>query len=291
MKDIVLITSFNRDDFLSVMLDYILKADKCDEHVYLFSLEKNYNKNIDGVIDRFPLEKIVRKNPMHPYRGNSLNTLEGYKYALSLVSKYNSNLIYLIEDDIFIGKDFFSFHSLVQSKFDSFSVSAVKNQNLKHHPEIVKDPELIYSIKEPNAVYKFPQYQSLGVSWKPENIRKVVSHGIEEYYRDMRKYVLKYFPNSRYNNIWVDQDGLIDRIMEVNNYQVIFPYVPRAYHAGFYGCYRRGTPLVGQLEQRVERLKTMTQDEMNAQAIPQYKDIEKCNLGGYGITDFVMKEI
>ena len=85
--------------------------------------------------------------------------------ALSLLPKYEGNLIYLIEEDIFVGKDFFDFHERVQTKYDSFCVSAVRNQN---------DGRMLTGElgSNPADVYKFGKFQSLGISWKPLAIRK-----------------------------------------------------------------------------------------------------------------------
>jgi hypothetical protein len=47
---------------------------------------------------------------------------------------------------------------------------------------------------------------------------------------------------------------LIRRIIQQNNYQVIYPDVPRAFHAGYYGK-SRGQKPKGTLEERIKQVK------------------------------------
>ena len=42
--------------------------------------------------------------------GNSFSLLEGYRYARSLASQLRSSLVYLVEEDVFVARDFFQFH-------------------------------------------------------------------------------------------------------------------------------------------------------------------------------------
>ena len=199
--------------------------------------------------------------------------------ALSLLPKYEGNLIYLIEEDIFVGKDFFDFHERVQTKYDSFCVSAVRNQN---------DGRMLTGElgSNPADVYKFGKFQSLGLSWKPQYLSKVTQHAKIEYYCSMERYLSRTFPQSSFGTMWTEQDGLINRLMEAGHYDALFPTVPRAYHAGFVGYNRQGAELAGSLEDRIKVLKSMTGDEMNAKA-NTYKDITPIDLSvDYGVTEY-----
>lgn len=275
--DIVLIPCWRRDDFLSVTIDHILKANNND-HLYIFSLDRGFDISVLNVIKKFPLNKVIRKTPNHKYNGNSYNVLEGYKYAIELSKQYQSNLIYMIEEDIWIGKDFFSFHETVQNNFKSFCVSAVYNQNIDIQLE-----------NNPEYIYYHNAFQSLGLSWKIENLEKIVRYATDLYYKDMSFYLKSTFPNSKYQHMWPEQDGLINRVIEQNNEKCIFPYVGRAYHAGFIGYNRPGKSLTGNLDERCEKLKNMTDQEMNERA-DIYKDIKSISLSGYNIKQFTLKE-
>jgi hypothetical protein len=230
------------------------------------------------VVKAFPFEKAIRFAAQHRYQGNSYNLLEGYKYGVQMAKQNGSELIYLIEEDIWIAKDFFTFHEKVQKQHPNFCVSAVRNQN---------NPNKLSH--EPGSVYYYPTYQSLGVSFKVDRIESIVKHATPEFYRHMLAYVRRHFPKSRYGGSWCEQDGLINRIVETSPVQCMYPYVPRAFHAGFVGYNRQGKSLEGSLEMRVSKLKSMTDSEMNEMA-KEYKDITSIPLHqSYDIDTFEIK--
>jgi hypothetical protein len=200
--------------------------------------------------------------------------LEGYKFAVEASHECESKLVYLIEEDIWIAKDFFDFHETVQSQFDPFCLSAVRCQN-----DSAEYP------KEPDSVYYHNTFQSLGLSWKLDKLKLVAQHAKPEYYRNMKGYIRALNPKSVYGTNWTEQDGLINRLVESSDVKCLYPYVGRAYHAGFVGYNRRGVPLDGTLEERVATLKSMTQDEMNERAM-EYKDIKPIDL----LIDYKVKQ-
>lgn len=262
MKDLVLIPTWRRDDFLQITLDHIIAANGSDkDKCYIFLVDRNFHQDVVDVIAKFPLCKEVKFAPQHRYFGNSYNVLEGYKYAVENSKNCNSNLIYLIEEDIWIGKDFFDFHEKIQAENDAFCVSACRCQNDPNPKE-----------KEPASIYYHSTFQSLGLSWKPSMLSKVTAHARPEYYRNMKGYIRSLAPKSVYGHSWTEQDGLINRILELSPNKCIYPFIPRAYHAGFVGYNRRGTPLQGTHEERLAALRKMTAAEMNARA-EEYKDI------------------
>jgi hypothetical protein len=276
MKNVVLIPCWRRDDFLQVTLDYIQQANGADRNIYVFLLERSFVIGVHHVANNFPLEKIVHRTSHHTYRGNSFNVLEGYKLAMRLADHHESEIIYLIEEDIFIGKDFFDYHERVQSQFsNAFMVSGVKNQN-----DNTEKPQ------DPSKVYTFNRYQSLGVSWQPNRLPLILEHAVPEYYRSREAYLGKKFPKSVFGSNWSEQDGLINRLMEKHDLHGIYPCVPRAYHAGFVGYNRPGASLRGSLEERVQRLKEMGEEDMNSLA-HEMKDIKQVPLSiDYGVKEF-----
>jgi len=105
------------------------------------------------------------------------------------------------------------------------------------------------------------------VSFRREVLLKSVApHGRDAYYRDPRGYLRAHFPGSRIHAGHTEQDGLINRICERGHFKVIYAATPRAYHAGFHGYNRAGTPLSGTVEQVSARLLTMSAAELNAHA-------------------------
>ncbi len=163
MNNIVLIPCHKRADMLTVCLKKIQLANSADKNIYIFLVDRGFDQEIIETINEFKLNKIIKYTPKHNFRGNSYNLLEGYKFAYE---KYqDSELVYMLEEDIFIGKDFFDFHERVQSPFESSCVSAVWC-----HVDNREFPN------EPASIYCKEHYQSLGVSWRREYLKEVVKH-------------------------------------------------------------------------------------------------------------------
>jgi hypothetical protein len=284
MKNIVLIPAWRRADFLTVCTERILAANGADKNVYVFCLDRTYSTEVDHVARTFPLEKVIRYTPNHRFNGNSFNVLEGYKLCSTLAVKHLARLVYLIEEDIFVGKDFFDWHERVSDQHEAFCYSAVRNQN----DERMTSGELG---KDPSHVYRHGKYQSLGVSWRPKYLSEVIKHAKIEYYSANERYLTRTFPKSAFGSMWSEQDGLINRIMEAGEHTAIYPTVPRAYHAGFIGYNRKGSQLPGRLEERASLLRSMTGEEMNAKA-EVYKDITPIDTTiDYGVTEYQLKTI
>lgn len=282
MRNIVLIPCWRRDDFLSLTLEYIRQSEDAEKYLYVFLLDYGHSRSVANIVSSFPLDKRIKSLKTRYYRGNSANLMEGYKEAMAMTEPEGSELVYLIEEDIFVGKDFFIFHENVHKKFDCHFVSGVRNQNDK--PKSSGNVE-----KDLSLVYPHNSYQSCGISWKKSGLEFIIPHSNEMYYRHMSDYVKRNFPNSKMSPIhWPEQDGLIYRIVEKYNLIGLYPYVARAYHAGFVGYNRRGIPLVGDLNKRINQLKSMKKDDMNKRALT-YKDIEPCDLGDRGVREFEME--
>lgn len=234
---IVLIPCYNRPEFLSVTLELISKAYRSDEMTYLFQVDFGYDVEVLKVIEDFKLNKIVEFTPVHDYPNKqSYSVLLGYQNAL----KHNTKYVFMIEDDVFIADDFFHWHlSLVDKGWASI---ATRNHNWKGRVS-----------NNLAAYYKMPEYQSLGVCFHAESVKKF-TYPSEEYYKKPIQYVRSMFPKSRIPPMYSEQDGLIRRIIHKNNHNVIFPHVPRAFHAGYYGK-SRGEKPKGSLEERIKEVK------------------------------------
>lgn len=254
MNEIVLVTALNRPDFLHACLQRLEQAESCPSVV--LSLDRGHTPNVRKVAEDFrsrhPDTRIL--TPQHAYKGNSYNTLHAYQYAIF----QGADLIYLVEDDIFIGQDFFAFHRAAHELAPGcLAVSACRNQ---FYP-VSEDP-----LTDDSAVYTHLSYQSLGVSFRPAVLEKVVQHAGHLYFSNPVVYCKAYFPNSQINPANAEQDGLIHRIGEVEELPTVYPYSPRAYHAGFHGYHRRGLPVAGTIPERAQKLLAMTSEDMNKRA-------------------------
>jgi hypothetical protein len=280
--DVVLIPCWRRDDFLTVTLHHLQRAEGAGEHLYVFCVDvkrqdPGVSRDVLSVISEFPLRKEVLRHES-PFRGNTLNVLMGYRHAWEKMRR-SARLVHLIEEDIFVARDYFRFHERVQSTFDAFFVSALHNQNLD-----VPVPH------DPSGVYYHHRYQSLGVSFRIEHLASIVPHATPAYFGDPAGHLRAKFPASRLPHECFEQDGLIDRIVERDGLRGLFPCTPRGYHAGFLGYNRPGFPVLGTLEERVRTLMSMNESQMNDHALV-HKDIRQCPLDGRGVTDYVLREV
>jgi hypothetical protein len=263
--DIVLIPCWRRADFLVVTLRRLAAANPRRHHV-VFLVDEGASPQVLQVARSCSLPHeilIAQQRPMH---GNSHNILRGYTHAFKAARRLKTKLVYLIEEDIWIGRDFFAFHEAAHAQRRCFFVSGVRNQN---------DSRTLPA--ERSRIYLDRRYQSLGVSFRVGSLPRIIAHDRQDYYRDPSAYCVRTWPASRLGNTFWEQDGLIDRIMEHERLVGIYAFVPRAFHAGFVGYNRRGRSFGGSLAQRVEKLESMTDDEANCRAL-DYKDIRSCDL-------------
>jgi hypothetical protein len=149
-----------------------------------------------------------------------------------------------------VGKDFFNFHRAIHAQEpDIFASIMTRNHNSNY--ETSTDVGAYYLSGDAD-------YQSLGVCYKSEMIKSyIIPHYNEGYLANPFAYCKQMFPDSIIGNSFVEQDGLIRRIVEANKLQCAFAHVPRAYHAGFYGKNRGLTNKVKKLPfaERLHRVR------------------------------------
>jgi hypothetical protein len=226
---VVVVPVFSRPDFLEVCLDHIVKADDFDKHRYLFCLDYGYNPDVIKVINKYPLMAAAMKVPdNHLKEGKqSYNVING----LIIAAEVSDDKVYYIEDDCLIASDFFTFTGGVVDKEDVYCCIA----SLSDRPTIkaINDEDCYYVKENDN------DYRGIGVCFSTDKIKRFLKpHHDMRYYRNIKGYCLRYFPDSVLKGQWTEQDGLQRRIIEKNKLKVAFSSVPRCFHAGFYGYHR-----------------------------------------------------
>lgn len=229
-KNIVVIPCFSRPEYLDLCLQYILKADNADQYEYLFAHDRGgYAKNIE-LIEQFPHKSYVVTPQPNRYKAGkqSYNVMNGLLAACSLKPK----LVFYVEEDVFIGKDFFTFIEAIHAKeLDAFEVITSHNVN---SDDLVCDDVNAYYIKENTNVH-----QGIGNCFKADMLLNYLGADFcDDYFNNPKTYVEQYYPNSALNSNFSEQDGLIRRIIEKNGLRIAFTHVPRCFHAGFYGYNR-----------------------------------------------------
>jgi hypothetical protein len=182
---------------------------------------------------------------------NNFNTLESYRDAVNS----GAELIYLVEEDIFTGIDFFDAHQQAHALVpDAFAVGGCN----------------MFPGKDEHAVHNRHPYHSLGVSWRPEVLTEfVLPHATGLYYGHRQKYCQERFGTTGH---W-DQDGLIEAVRRMNDKKFTVMDVPRAYHAGYTGYSRLGTHFLDPAEtcenhiiEAASKLLLMTTEQLNDRA-------------------------
>ena len=254
MNELVIVTAWKRPDFLSACLQRLLIADDGGQQ-YRICLDRGHSREVATVAEQFTRQLAGRaqiRRRAHRYKGNSFNVLMGYREGVTL----GPDLVHLVEDDVFVAGDYFEFHRRAhQLTPDTFAVSACRNQKF---PREMNPPD------QEDTVYAHPSYQSLGVSFRVAPLAQVVQHAQAAYFERPIAYCARHWPGSAINPNNAEQDGLIERIIEAIGWHTVYPFSPRAYHAGFVGYHHKGATLAGTVEQRAATLLRMTTDELNA---------------------------
>ncbi len=216
----VVIPAFNRPEFLTVCLEHIIAADQSEDKTYLFCFDHGFDRRLYDVVDSFPYKKYVieKKQALNKITKQSANVLNGL-IAASMIA----DTVHLIEDDVFIAKDYFRFQSFAMGLNPFCSIASINFNKRKDFGEVDK-----YYIDR-------GVYQSIGVCFKSETIKTLIQpHYNDSYLLNPKAYCKDTF-NSYLGSDMVEQDGLIHRISERENAMIVFPEYPRCFHAGLYG--------------------------------------------------------
>jgi hypothetical protein len=279
MRDIVLIPTYARPEYLFICLEHIEQAAGASA-LELWVIQDRHTRPIANVErDLAETAKIcahfntrglkirfTERQP-HAFWGNPYNFLEAYKEAYATDARY----VYLIEDDVLISPDFFLWHEAVQARADYFVTvgwHCIRNK-------------AVQKSNDPTAYIETTcDYSSIGVCWRRENLSVVVPHANPDYYKDLTGYTDRNFPDNPIpRNQWTEQAGLIMRLVLQNRdtRTVAWPSLPRCAHVGAYGYHRpQGQRFGGDVPARVCALRAATSNAklLAGMVRDQYKDIE-----------------
>lgn len=284
-RDIVLVPCWRRPEMLWHCIDNLCKADGAQSVHFVFRADSDFDPDNLAVIEdqapRLPSYEI-QTAPSCPYRRTKLsaNILFGYMQAAAHARRY----VYLVEEDIMVGRDFFRWHAAVHSQRPGLFCSiAVRNHN--RQVDTPDDPDCFYLTNG--------DYCSWGVCFDRQVLReRLAPHVNLDYLSHPKRYLRRNFSSSCISLGFVEQASLLRRIQEVGELPIAYPATPRAFHAGFYGRNRPGG-IVGELKERVRRLDATIYDPSamrNAALSERYAaDSEPVRLdivGGSGLRQF-----
>jgi hypothetical protein len=256
MREIVIVPAWRRPDFLTACLSRLDLSDD-GERRYLISLDRDHTAPVREAADSFlgilgtARVRIVSRE--HNYdESNSYNTLKAYEDAV----EWGADLVYLVEDDVFTGLDFFTAHQQAHDLLpDVFAVGGCN----------------FFPGGDPAALSLRYPYHSLGISFRPDVLKNyVLPHATVAYFTNRSRYCEERFGSKGH---W-DQDGLIEAVRRTTGLPFAVMDAPRAYHAGYTGYSRVGTHFLKPEEtcrhhivEAAAKLLRMTSDELNERAL------------------------
>ena len=272
-KDVVVIPVFNRPEYLFVILSLIRKIPEHADLYYFFAVDNGYNPNCIRVIEQLMegVEYEIYKTPATKYRHGkqSYNVLNAYCKAAEIAKQY----VFLIEDDIFCGLDFFKAHYQMQAKHpDAFCSIASR---LNNHDYISKDMIQDMNPATCKATHD-SNYQSWGVCFNKQVIIDLIKpHCINRYFADPQHYVRLAWPKHFLSAGFCEQDGLIRRIADTSGRPTVYPDYPRCYHAGVWSYHRFDFKQVHRMniEQRIQWIIDNCFDSEKMAKFNQYNDV------------------
>jgi hypothetical protein len=245
-KDVVLLPCWQRPEFLWHCIENLSQAEGIEDIHVIFRPDTGFAPDILDVI-RTQGQRLasfeIQYPPVCPFRRTkqSANVLLGYLQAANQARQF----VFLIEEDIMVARDFFRWHRNVHAQQPQLFCSiATKN----HNREVTASPDA-------DAYYRSTgDYCSWGVCMDRRVIQEwIAPHVNMSYFRKPKRYLRRHFPSSAVSLAFVEQDGLIRRIQEGSQQSLVYPCVPRAYHAGYYG-YNRAGGVDGSLADKVRHI-------------------------------------
>jgi hypothetical protein len=250
-RGVVIIPTYDRPEFLWLCLEHLLAADESSaKEIWLcedihadkpksFTTQFEMLAVIRYFEKKFPFFRYTATMP-HTNYGNSYNLI----HALAEAWAVKAPLTYIVEDDVLITRDFFKWNEMVaQCHGYSSWVSCAGRLNRSLNFELNGRYEMDETCKDTNAIKRVP---GAYISWATCFPWKSLNDFIPQFSNDT-----KFGPG-------VEQDMIIQTYMKTTGCWSIWPYVPRAYHMGWYSYHRdsdKNSGLYGTLEQRVEALR------------------------------------
>jgi hypothetical protein len=275
-RDIVVVPCWRRAEFLWHCLDNLTLADGIDAVHVLFRLDTGYSQETLEVIHLFAARLAsfeVQVADPSPFRRTkpSANFLFGLLHATAKAK----HLVYLVEEDIMVGRDYFKWHRAVQANEAPLFCSIP-----------VKNPNRALALPDDHECYYLSSGDSCsnGVCFDKQILQRLIApHFNMAYLSQPKKYIRRTFAASKIGLGFVEQDGLIRRIQEQSAYPIAWPCVPRAFHSGFFGArghwqnYSRPEGIGHSLQRRVQILTdTIYSVEAMRRVIDRPEFLETC---------------
>jgi hypothetical protein len=266
-RDVVIVPTFDRPEWLWVCLEYIAAAKPAESTIIQVYEDIRTDKPKGFTIEMEMLatiryfEKVFGKQfrycatSPHSRYGNSYNLLS----ALHEATLCETRLVYIIEDDVLITRDFFRWNEAVfEQKLTPWVACAGRlNRSLNFESngryemdEAIKDLTMCKSV--------VGAYNSWATCFPRQSL---------EQFFGWFDWKTEFKPG-------IEQDMIIQDYMRKNKLVSTWPYVPRAFHTGWNSYHRSGLSLYGTLEERISALRKIVTNKSKIQEMAGLSEMD-----------------
>jgi hypothetical protein len=269
--NICLIPAFQRPEYLQECLTNICKADNYQNISFVFCLDYGFSSQNLYIIKQSGIEHyfIIKTDKTNfKLSKQSYNVLNG---LIKVSEQKEVDLIYYIEDDIFISRDFFTFaEDIFKQQPDVFTWCGTRSDNLP-----------VQTTDNKNAYYLTDKadFQTHGNCYNSKLFNKYMKeHFTGNYFNNPIVYCKQFLPSKVVGEPFVEQDGLIRRVIEKNNLLIAYGHVPRCQHSGIYGYNRQAEIMHKSFNEKLKFIQEVCYDAEKMKQYDRYNDSQPCNM-------------
>lgn len=207
------------------------ESSELDVRIFIDNTTDDVLEEFDYVRDNyFPNATIYHAREHIEVPSGSWNILNALKEG------YNSGaeIVFLIEEDVMVYPDYFEW-------------------SFRAHNE---NPDSFACCGRLRKEYSSDYYTNPGASFRRHNLKHVVEHITDDYFKDQRSYLDATFP--KLDEASFLDDGLIRRVIKQQNSYVVYPYTPRGAHQGFrYYNKLMQFKVEGSISERIEKCRNL----------------------------------
>ena len=265
MRELVIVPTFDRPEYLWNTLENLYNCPSCDADIWVCEdihadKPKHFTTQMEMLATIREWEK--KFNSRFRYFAMAPHTTYGNSYCVLMNLAHASTMSYdhvhLIEDDVMVTDDYFWWADEVMQQFSPWVACAGRlNRSLNF---AMNGPEAIdETVKDTRACHKsITAYNSWATCFSKEALYTISTMaGGFEFARPGR-----------------EQDIAIQDMLRRNKFESIWPYVPRAYHLGWYSYHRDGMRFNGTLEEKVKALQAAVRDPEKIRSMASIQQID-----------------
>jgi len=226
--EVILVPASRRSKFLTLSLASLYACRGIDKYKVICHLDAGCTEAMKRVLASFKNKLNLEVRIRTDLHSSTANILEGLKYSQDQTDNY----VIVVEEDVRVTRDFLEYQEYVwrhlwEPKTFSSCGCAVEDREDFTQEEI-----------EAVRVRPYPYWGVATLIPKVIFDRLIREHCTFTYYRNLYGYADSYHPTWHLRGSYVEQDGLLSRVVDKNKMEVLFPVLTRGQHMG----YTRGEP-------------------------------------------------